>query len=94
MNAQFWERIALAILVIVGVWTAFGRGMIFGWLGDAWEKRLPAVLGKPLFSCPPCMSSTYGTAVWMLTGGTIDWWIPFVLALCGAMKIVTSRLLC
>lgn len=94
MTADFWLRLALAALIIVGIWTAFGKGMILGWLGDIFERRLPEALCKPLFECPPCMASTYGSAVWLLTGGSVDlWWIAFVLALSGAMKLCAGNLL-
>lgn len=94
MTAEFFIRLALAALIIVGVWTAFGKGMILGWLGDILERRLPDVFNKPIFACPPCMASTYGTAVWFLTGGEASfWWIAFVLALSGAMKLITQNFL-
>lgn len=94
MSQDFWLRLALAALIIVGVWTAFGKVMILGWLGDIWERRLPDAFNKPLWQCPPCMASVHGTWVWFLTGGSLDfWWIAFVLALSGAMKLIVENLL-
>lgn len=93
MTPDFWLRMAVAIPVILGIKTLFDQGMLLGWLGDAWERRLPEMICKPLFSCAPCMASGYGTLIWFLTGGSVDWWLPFVLALCGFLRIITAKLL-
>jgi len=57
---DFWLRIAVAVPVIIGVWTLFLDGMILGWLGKVFDRRLPEALQKPLYACPPCLSSTWG----------------------------------
>lgn len=93
MNADFWLRIALGVLVITGIWNAFDRDMIFGKLGDFLHSLLPKWATMPLFECPMCMASVHGTWLWLVTGG--EWlWLPiFILALSGAMKLVTNALL-
>lgn len=83
----------LASLICIGIWNAFGPGMILGWLGNVWEKRLPDAINKPLWSCPPCMASVHGTWIWMLFGGGLGMWLPFVLALSGLNRIVAAKLL-
>lgn len=93
MTADLFIRLALAALVITGVWTTFGKGMIFGWLGDIFERRLPDAINKPIWQCPPCMSSVWGTTIWFWTGGDATWYVPFVLALCGTMKLISHNLL-
>lgn len=40
------------------------------------EKRL----FKPLFSCPTCMASVWGTTLHFGFGGDLVWWIPVILA--------------
>jgi len=92
MNQDFWLRLAFSSLLIVGVWNAFGKGMILDKAGDWLEKTSPWI-GKPFGLCPPCMASVYGTACWFGTGGGWLWWIPFVLALSGTMKLITVNLL-
>lgn len=86
-------HLVVASLIIFGIWNAFGPKMIFGWLGDIWEKRLPDALNKPLWACPPCMASVWGTAYWFFVGGRIEWWIPFVLALSGFNRIISANFL-
>jgi len=91
---DFWLRIAVAVPLIVGVWTLFGDGMLLGWLGDIWDKRLPKVLQKPIYACPPCMSSVWGSATWFfLDGGIEPLWPVFCLALCGILKILAHNFL-
>ncbi len=92
MTADFWLRIALSTLVILGIWNALDPEMILAPVGR-WLERRPAWFSKPMGLCLPCMASTYGTAMWFLTGG--DWrGLPtFVLALSGALVIVVRKLL-
>lgn len=92
MNGDFWLRLAVASLVIIGVWNAFGKGQILDALGERME-RWPAWLSKPMGLCPPCMSSTYGTAVWFILGGDAYAWPLFVLALSGAMVLIAKNML-
>lgn len=89
---DFWLRLAFASLLIFGIWALFETGMILGWLGDALWKRWPEAFSKPIFACPPCMSSVWGTGVWFLTGGDVFWWPYFCIALCGLNRILSSNL--
>lgn len=92
MNPDFWLRLAVASLVIIGIWNAFGPGMILSRAGDWFEKHAPT-LGKPIGLCPPCMASLHGTWIWLVTGGR---WIElpiFILALSGAMVLITKTFL-
>lgn len=92
MDSSFYLRLLLASLVILAVWNALGKGQIFDALGEKMEDW-PPWLGKPFGLCPPCMSSVYGSAVWFLTGGDWIWWTPFVLALSGALVLISRNLL-
>lgn len=92
MNPDFWLRMTLAGLVIIGIWNAMGEGDILSFVGDWLEKHAPH-WGKPIGLCPPCMSSVWGSAVWFLTGGEWTGVFIFVLALSGLMKIVMQTLL-
>jgi hypothetical protein len=52
------------------------------WLGlPRWKK----LLFKPLFACPYCMASVWGTAIfWAAFSYMGAWyWIPFCVCLCG-----------
>jgi hypothetical protein len=88
MNLDFWLRLFMGALIIVGVWNAFGKGMILGWLGDWLEKHVNEHFLKPIFTCTCCMPSVWGTATWFLTGGDIYYWPFFVIALSGLMKFI------
>lgn len=90
---DFLLRLIISSLTIFGIWGLFGPGMLLGWLGDIWEKRLPDAMNKPLWSCPPCMASVHGTWLWCVLGGSLSLYIPFVLALSGFNRIVASNLL-
>jgi len=89
----FLKALLIGNLICVGIWTCFGTGMILGWLGDIWERRLPNAINKPLWMCPPCMASVHGSWVCWMFIGDINVWIPFCLALCGLNKIVTVNFL-
>lgn len=90
VDADFWLRLALASLVIVAIWNALQRGEVLGLIGDRLEGKW---WGKPLGMCPPCAASVHGSWLWMLTGGHWTDLPLFVLALSGALVIVTRRLL-
>lgn len=80
-------------MICIGWWNAFLPGMVFGWLGKIWDKRLPEVMQKPLYSCPPCLASTIGSAVWFTAGGSYELWLWYVLALSGVNRIIAGNLL-
>lgn len=91
--SHFWNTLAVAALVIIGVWTACGKGMILGWLADASEESFPEWVNKPLFLCPPCMSSFWGTLIWIASGGAWELLIVFILALCGTLRLIVDNLI-
>lgn len=91
---QTMLHLAFASLVCFGIWNLFNKGMLLGWLGDIWERRLPEPINKPLWSCTPCMASVHGT--WMhffLFNGDVVWWVPFCLALSGLNRLMAENLL-
>ncbi len=91
---DFWLRIAVAVPVIIGIWTLFLPDMLLGPIGKAWDRRLPEMLQKPLYQCPPCMSSVHGFWIWIALGGSIEpMLIIFCLALCGILRILAHNLL-
>lgn len=92
MDQLFYIRLLLAALIIIAVWNLMGKGDLLEFVGDWLEKHAP-YWGKPLGLCPNCMASVYGSATWYLTGGDFIWWVPFVLALSGAMVLVSRNLL-
>lgn len=89
----FLIQIVIGCLVITGAWAACGSGMVLEPIADALEAILPRWFCKPLFVCPACMSSAWGTAVWFFTGGDVSHWPLYVFALCGAMHLISIHLL-
>lgn len=92
MTQDFWLRLAVASLLIIGVWNLFLPGMLLEKWGDWLSDKHPFV-GKPIGLCPACMASLYGSTFWFATGGDLWWWVPFVLALSGFMRLVSGNLL-
>lgn len=93
MNTDFWLRIAIAAAVIVGIWTVCGKDMLLARPADWMEDHFPRWVTKPLFVCPPCMSSVHGTWIWLVTGGHWTGIPIFCLALCGVMKLIAGNFL-
>lgn len=96
MTAEFFIRLALALLVIIGAWATTQEGMIFQKPADWLTYWLGKKTVMPLFGCYVCMSSVWGLSVWWLTDGP---WMPvwkpifFLLALCGSLKLISETLL-
>ena len=93
LNPDFWLRLAVAALTIVGIWTVCEPDQVFGRFTNWVEHKLPKWVCKPLFICPPCMSSVHGTWVWFALGGDALYWPLFVICLCGAMRLISENLL-
>jgi hypothetical protein len=78
--------------VSLGIWCIhilFEEDQIFEKAGDWMEKNWPVWINKPLWGCPICMSSIWGTigffAIDFLFGihHDLKLWIPFVFCQCG-----------
>lgn len=94
----------LNALFVVGVWNAFLPGQIMGPIGD-WmagnSKSMPPLKGhfpdwinKPLFMCPPCMSSIHGVTWWIVFQMGPWYFIPvYVVCLSGLLKCVSILIL-
>lgn len=91
----YLQLLFLNFLLVFGIWKLFQKDEVFGALGDWLYKRLGEYWSKPLFNCPPCMSSVYGTIFFASTYHVmpvwVQWWMfPLhCLALCGAATVVT-----
>ena len=55
------ESIVITVLVIWGIKGITSWPFIFYKIADNLEVRLPSWIIKPLFGCPVCMSSVWGT---------------------------------
>jgi hypothetical protein len=64
------ELIIISSLAIIGLHVAMWDGMILNIVRQALELatfRAPW-LRKPLYACPPCMTSIYGSIIWFASG--------------------------
>lgn len=84
---NYYPHLFLNLFLIVGVWKLTEKDMLLGWFGDRLHKILGAFWSKPVFDCPPCMASIWGTAFFF--GAKLDQLMPWYffplhsLALCG-----------
>lgn len=91
----YFQLLLLNLLLIFGIWKLFQVDEVFGKAGDWMTKRIGDHWVKPLFDCPACMSSVWGTAFFVATFHVmpvwVEWWmLPLhCLVLCGAATIVT-----
>jgi len=95
MLTTYLQLLFINLFLIVGVYKLFEHDMVLGGVGDWMYRRFKETLGekrgefysKPLFTCPPCMSSIYGTVFFfgVRMYELIPWWMwPLhCLALCG-----------
>lgn len=88
---DFFPRLLIATLVILGIWNATGPGMILERVGN-WLERAPKWFSKPIGLCPPCMAGVHGTWIWFFLGGDWKLWPIFVLALSGLMVLIVKNL--
>lgn len=85
--------LVLCALCIVGIWTAFHREMILGPVGDWLYERMGPKWSKPFFTCPPCMSSVWGTVFYLCFFDGLRLYPVFILSLCGLLKLLAILVL-
>lgn len=92
--------LAFNAFVIIGVHFVTKPDQLMGFVGDS-IRLLPEWIHKPLVSCPPCMSSVWGSAVWWTMGFTylplsprdrFWYWSFYILALCGFVRFLNLLL--
>lgn len=87
---QLLVHIIILSLALYGTKVTWQEGMIFEkpklWLDKLFGE---AMIRKPLYACPACMPSIWGTLYfWLCTGFTWNMWPVFVLACCGTTWIL------
>ena len=99
------ELLIINSLIIWGVFTSLQEGMIFDRFGflflrgnEFFKPYIPDWIGKPLGTCPICMSSVYGTPVFWYAylTGLINYdyiiivYICYVFALAGLNYLILA----
>lgn len=85
------EPIIITALALYAAGVLQSEGMLLQplrkWLNG---KGIPVFLAKPLYACPPCMASIWGSIVWFFVGVdffSVDWPL-FVFSVCGLTYIL------
>ena len=60
------ERAIELSLIITAIHVCMMPGMIFGFIGNFFDKNLPEILKKPIFSCLICMGGIYSLLLYPL----------------------------
>lgn len=71
MTQEILSKIQLQTLIVFAVWATMWETMIFGFVRD-WLANAHDKIQKPIFECPICMQSIYGSAWYWLYWGN-DW---------------------
>lgn len=87
MFTDYLQALAINLFLIVGIWKLFQKDMLLGPIGDWLFNALGKRWSKPVFDCPPCMASVWGTAFFFVSRlqELLPWWAWPIhcLALCG-----------
>lgn len=87
---EFIQYLIIGSLWCYGVYALFDYDHLFGPLGDWIESKLGENWIRPLFACPPCMSSVHGITIGFIVFG-ISWIIfPYIICLCGLNFIIKN----
>lgn len=93
MKIELFIILILGIGWVWGVKCLFDEGMLLGFIGKLMRDKMPSWLSKPLFDCPPCMSSVHGTLVYLIfyPEGVFLWFF-YIVVLCGVNYIIKTWL--
>jgi hypothetical protein len=71
-------HLAITELIHFGLYVRFKTLSIDEWYSNLTDSK--KTLAKPLFMCPTCMASIWGTSLYFAFGGELVYWIPSILA--------------
>lgn len=78
-------------LFIFGVHTLFSEGNLLEGAGKVIERAIGSYWSKPVFTCPLCMASIYGTIGFFAFSHLHFWyWPAYCIALCGLNTIIND----
>jgi hypothetical protein len=84
------NNLLIATAWIWGVHCLFYEGYLFEKLGNKLHDEVGDWICKPLFDCPPCMSSIHGVIFGIIFYGVSIKVIPFIICLCGINYVIKS----
>lgn len=94
MSIDTLAHMVLCAFAIIGLHTATDEGMILYAPTEWLFKRIPRWAFKPLFGCPPCMASFWGTLGFValepitLDLPTLCVWVAYVCGVSGMNKLI------
>ena len=81
-----FHALALNSLIIMGIHVLTRHGMLLQpFVNDDWNEYIR----KPLYDCPPCMSSVWGVLGWLYFAPDFNI-ILYLLALCGLNGLLSA----
>ena len=81
------EKIFLQTFVVFAVWATMWDGMLFEFIRHKLQV-LPEKLQLPIFDCPICMQSMYGsTFYWLYYGNSFKEYVVVLIACVGLSAI-------
>jgi hypothetical protein len=84
------EKIFLQTFVVFAVWASMWETMIFSFVRDFF-LTWPDKIQKPIFECPICMQSVYGSAFyWIYWGNSVKEYIVVMIACVGLSAILVK----
>lgn len=88
-----WYYLQVLFITDFFIWGlnyCFKEGEILGVIGEWMRKHVNDNINKPLFDCPYCMSSVWGTTFYLLFLQPYGWllWPIFCVCLCGLTAIL------
>ena len=83
-------NIVLVVFWIWGIRCLFAENMVLEGLGYYLRDKLSLLITKPLFDCPPCMSSVHGTIgyLYLFPDPNVVQWVAFCIFVCGVNYIL------
>lgn len=93
--SQFIMLLVVNALLINGVYFVTGKGEILSFVYVFFRDKTPEWVCKPVCQCRPCMSSLWGSLIFLGIGYRdlslpLSWWPAYCLALCGMITFFSN----
>lgn len=90
---DLFAPIIINCFAIIMIWKVFSEGMILEGPGSWIQEKLGEYWSKPILSCPPCMTSVWGTLFYFIyVSNDLSLFLPYILAVGGLNYIVMNKI--
>lgn len=86
------EQSIFIALSVLAIWATMWNGMIFGFIREYGDQRLPEYIQKPLYDCPICGTPYYGTLIYLFKYGVTENMVWVILMAMGWNVLVVKFL--